>query len=89
MSARIVRRIVVVVGGALALVVLAPAAAFAHPLGNFTVNTYAGLAVGTDRVAVDYVVDMAEIPTFQARPQLDRNGDDTISSAEASSASVS
>ena len=84
MSARIVRRIAVVLGGALALVVLAPAAAFAHPLGNFTVNTYAGLEVGADRVAVDYVVDMAEIPTFQARPEIDRNEDDTISSAEAS-----
>jgi ABC-type nickel/cobalt efflux system permease component RcnA len=84
MSARIARRVTVVLGGALAIVVLAPAAAFAHPLGNFTVNTYAGLEVGADRVAVDYVVDMAEIPTFQARPQIDRNGDDTISRAEAS-----
>jgi nickel/cobalt transporter (NicO) family protein len=80
---RVLRRIVVVVGGALGLVVLAPAVAFAHPLGNFTVNTYAGLAVGSDRVTVDYVVDMAEIPTFQARPMIDRNGDDAISTTEA------
>ena len=83
MRTRVVRRIVVVLGGALALVVLAPAAAFAHPLGNYTVNTYAGLEVGSDRVTVDYVVDMAEIPTFQARPTIDRNGDDTISASEA------
>ena len=84
MTARVVRRVVVVLAGALALVVLAPAAAFAHPLGNFTVNTYAGIEVGRDRVTVDYVVDMAEIPTFQARPTIDRNGDDTISASEAS-----
>ncbi|MGH9278527.1 MAG: nickel/cobalt transporter [Acidimicrobiales bacterium] len=61
----------VLVGVALALVaaavLLAPGAASAHPLGNFTVNVYSGLRVGADRVDVHLVVDMAEIPTFQAR----------------------
>jgi nickel/cobalt exporter len=42
-------------------------AALAHPLGNFTVNTYSGLIVGPDRISVDFVVDMAEIPAFQAK----------------------
>ncbi len=37
----------------------------AHPLGNFTVNHYARLTVGAERVKVRYVVDMAEIPAFQ------------------------
>ena len=58
----------VVLGGAVAAVLLTPALAFAHPLGNFTVNTYAGLRVGADRVDVDFVVDMAEIPTLQRVP---------------------
>ncbi len=50
---------------AAAVVGAAPAAA--HPLGNFTTNTYAGLVVRPDAVAVDYVVDLAEVPTLQAR----------------------
>src|SRR5205823_8719892 len=39
----------------------------AHPLGNFTVNTYSGLVVRPDSVSVDFVVDMAEIPAYQTR----------------------
>jgi ABC-type nickel/cobalt efflux system permease component RcnA len=52
----------VVVG---ALVLLAPSPAAAHPLGNFTTNTYAGIVVSPDRAVIDYVVDLAEIPTVQ------------------------
>ena len=33
--------------------------ASAHPLGNLTVNTYAGIVVAADAVRVDYVVDLA------------------------------
>jgi nickel/cobalt exporter len=59
----------------------APAAA--HPLGNFTLNTYAGLRVGPDRLVVDYVLDMAEIPTFQARQAIDADHDGRVAAAEA------
>jgi tetratricopeptide (TPR) repeat protein len=45
--------------------------AAAHPLGNFTINHYAGLQVARDGVAIDYVLDMAEIPAFQERTKLD------------------
>ncbi|HSB12753.1 MAG TPA: sulfite exporter TauE/SafE family protein [Blastocatellia bacterium] len=38
---------------------------FAHPLGNFTINHFARIEVGSDRVRVRYVIDMAEIPAFQ------------------------
>jgi nickel/cobalt transporter (NicO) family protein len=48
-------------------VLLAPAAAWAHPLGNFTTNRYSELDVSGDRVYMLYVVDLAEIPTFQLR----------------------
>lgn len=41
--------------------------AAAHPLGNFTINHYLGVVVGVDAVVIDYVVDLAEIPTFQER----------------------
>ncbi|MFN2470839.1 MAG: nickel/cobalt transporter [Gaiellaceae bacterium] len=47
--------------------VAAPASADAHPLGNFTVNRYSEVIAAGDRVYVLYVLDMAEIPTFQAR----------------------
>ena len=48
-----------------ALVLLAPAAAQAHPLGNFSVNHLAEIRVSSDRIDVRYVLDGAEIPTFQ------------------------
>src|SRR4051794_40352817 len=50
---------------AVALALLAPAAAQAHPLGNFSVNHLAEISVSTDRIDVRYVLDAAEIPTFQ------------------------
>jgi nickel/cobalt transporter (NicO) family protein len=46
--------------------VLAPPAS-AHPLGNFTVNRFARVEAAGDRVYVRYVLDLAEIPTFQDR----------------------
>ncbi|MEZ4583542.1 MAG: hypothetical protein R3A10_18225 [Caldilineaceae bacterium] len=46
---------------------LLPVVALAHPLGNFSVNRYAKLDVGRSHVDVLYIVDMAEIPTLQAR----------------------
>ncbi|MGH9223906.1 MAG: nickel transporter, partial [Acidimicrobiales bacterium] len=53
-----------------------PGSASAHPLGNFTVNVFSGLRVGPDRVDVELVVDMAEIPAFQARRDADAAGPD-------------
>jgi nickel/cobalt exporter len=48
------------------LALLLPAAASAHPLGNFTVNRFSRVEVSGQRIYVLYVLDMAEIPTFQA-----------------------
>jgi len=39
--------------------------ASAHPLGNFTVNHYAGIELAGAVVYVHYTLDVAEIPTFQ------------------------
>jgi nickel/cobalt transporter (NicO) family protein len=44
----------------------APTAAAAHPLGNFTVNRFSRVEVSGPRLYVRYVLDLAEIPTFQA-----------------------
>ena len=49
-----------------AVLVLAPAAS-AHPLGNFSVNHLAVVSAGHGEVRVHYVLDQAEIPTFQER----------------------
>jgi len=43
--------------------------ATAHPLGNFTVNHLTQIAVTQDAVELRYILDVAEIPTFQARRQ--------------------
>jgi len=67
-------------GGVLA--VLVPGVAGAHPLGNFTINQAAALVVGPGRVTDTHVVDMAEIPAFQARQDVDRNHDGRESGAE-------
>jgi nickel/cobalt transporter (NicO) family protein len=53
---------------------VAPAAASAHPLGNFTVNRAVAIEIGAG-VAVRYIVDMAEIPAFEAIRQLDTDDD--------------
>ena len=62
------RRLAAVVAALVVVgVILAqPREASAHPLGNFTVNHYAGIELAGDRVFVRYVLDLAEIPTFQS-----------------------
>lgn len=60
-------------------------AAQAHPLGNFTINHFARIVPGSDQVTLQYVVDMAEIPTFQELQAVDTNGDGATSEAELNS----
>jgi nickel/cobalt exporter len=60
----------IVVAAAVALALL-PAAASAHPLGNFSVNHLSRVSVSADRVDVRYILDEAEIPTFQQRAVAD------------------
>jgi len=60
-----------------------PRAVSAHPLGNFTVNTYSRLELYGDAIRVRYVLDMAEIPAFQERQRIDTNDDEVVSTEEA------
>src|SRR5436853_5555114 len=55
---------------------------YAHPLGNFTINHFTRLEVGRERLRVHFVVDMAEISTFQELQAADTNGDGQTSDAE-------
>ena len=59
------RRVALVIA-VLAFAVLA-ADASAHPLGNFSINHLDRLKVSSGRVDVTYILDQAEIPTFQER----------------------
>jgi ABC-type nickel/cobalt efflux system permease component RcnA len=53
---------------------LFPALASAHPLGNFTVNRYAGIEIAGSDVYVRYALDLAEIPTYQLGSEIRRPG---------------
>jgi nickel/cobalt exporter len=66
------KRLIVFLGLLAALV--APPAASAHPLGNFTVNRFSAVELSGDRVYVKYVLDLAEIPTFQEGDRVRRRG---------------
>jgi nickel/cobalt transporter (NicO) family protein len=68
----------------LAFLVLLPfKEAEAHPLGNFTINHYSRLEFADETVRITYVLDLAEIPTFQQLDRLDADGDAQLSDAEA------
>jgi ABC-type nickel/cobalt efflux system permease component RcnA len=54
---------------AFAVLGLTAPGASAHPLGNFSVNHLAKVKVSSNRVDVLYILDQAEIPTFQERDQ--------------------
>lgn len=60
----------VFVGWSGVLLVWPAAPAAAHPLGDFTVNTHVGIRVEPAAVALDVVVDIAEVPTLRAFPAL-------------------
>ncbi len=53
----------------------------AHPLGNFTTNTFAALQLDPDSVAVEYVLDLAEIPALRIVQRLDADGDGAVDDA--------
>jgi ABC-type nickel/cobalt efflux system permease component RcnA len=62
------RRLLPLVG---LLCLLLPAAAAAHPLGDYSVNHLAQIGVSADRVEVGYVLDRAEIASVPLRGRSD------------------
>jgi ABC-type nickel/cobalt efflux system permease component RcnA len=68
--------------GAAMIAVLLPGAVSAHPLGNFTINHLSQVRISQESVEIHYILDQAEIPTFQEIQQFDRDGDGAISGAE-------
>src|SRR5271154_4944405 len=57
---------------------LSSPASYAHPMGNFSVNHYSRITLTGDGVEVRYILDLAEIPTYQEMQQGDiaANADD-------------
>src|SRR5208283_1599284 len=56
---------------ALLVLILGCATSFAHPMGNFSINHYSKVKIGHQSVEIRYLIDMAEIPTFQELRQFD------------------
>jgi ABC-type nickel/cobalt efflux system permease component RcnA len=48
----------------LTLLVVGPRS-FAHPMGNFSVNHYSKISLDRDGIKLTYIIDLAEIPTYQ------------------------
>ena len=61
------RLLALAIGCAIAIAAFGATAASAHPLGNFSINHLSEVSISSDRVAVHYILDQAEIPTFQER----------------------
>jgi nickel/cobalt transporter (NicO) family protein len=55
--------------------------ALAHPLGNFTINQLAQVRVDGQAAHIHYVLDQAEIPTFQQLQRYDADGSGAIDTA--------
>ena len=56
----------------------------AHPMGNFSINHYARFKVKKSGLELRYILDFAEIPAAERMTQLDRNGDNAVSTSEKS-----
>ncbi len=64
------------------LLIIALLPAFAHPLGNFTVNNFSKIEVENEKIRLRCVLDMAEIPTFQESQQIDTDKNGELSQDE-------
>jgi nickel/cobalt transporter (NicO) family protein len=68
--------------GTAVLAALAPATASAHPLGNFTTNQLVQVRFNERDVQLSYVLDQAEIPTFQQLQRYDSDGSGKLEPGE-------
>lgn len=57
-----------------AALLAAAAPASAHPLGNFTVNSYVRVEASGGELYLRHVIDMAEVPAFRERSRIDAYG---------------
>jgi ABC-type nickel/cobalt efflux system permease component RcnA len=57
--------------GAVTVFLSCSAVSFAHPMGNFSISHYAGIRIQEGYLELHYILDEAEIPTFQ---EMQRTG---------------
>src|ERR1700722_14494759 len=55
--------------GLLAVSLLLGPRSLAHPMGNFSVNHYSKISLESDGIKLSYIIDLAEIPTYQELQQ--------------------
>ena len=55
----------------IAVLLVSATTAVAHPMGNFSINHYAKITVDATSVQILYLLDFAEIPTYQAVREYD------------------
>ncbi len=60
------------------LVVFFPEAILAHPMGNFSISHYSKIQIDPQVIQLLYIIDTAEIPTFQEMNVIDGNGNGQI-----------
>ena len=65
-----------------AALLLLTTAVHAHPLGQNAYNREAAILVEPDKVQLNYLIDLAEVPTLSAGEQADTNRDGTVSDQE-------
>ncbi len=56
--------------------------AFAHPMGNFSINHYSRIELRQGEITIRFLLDFAEIPTVSLKSEEDENSDGTISELE-------
>jgi nickel/cobalt transporter (NicO) family protein len=66
----------------IAILLFSAAIVSAHPMGNFSINHYSAISISEKGVSLDYIIDLAEIPTFQEMEFLDLDQDHIISKLE-------
>jgi nickel/cobalt transporter (NicO) family protein len=54
----------------------------AHPLGNFSINQFSRLELEKNQIQIKQILDMAEIPTFQATAEIDSDKNNVVSTTE-------
>ncbi len=59
-----------------------PSPTSAHPMGNFSISHYSRIKVEPGAIRLRYIIDMAEIPTFQEITEMDTDGDKNPSPSE-------
>jgi nickel/cobalt transporter (NicO) family protein len=64
------------------LLAASPGSALAHPLGNLSINHLSQVRISDDAAEVHYILDQAEIPTFQEVQRYDSDGSGAINGAE-------